>query len=103
MAASKQQFGRNEMKGEYLAIDSEFSHGVDNTQEGWDSLSLLANLGLMDLELKLMVFKVSLDLLAVDVVDIQVGHGENTAPAFIAFGQLKILGGENAVKKGKIV
>jgi len=57
----------------------------------------------MDLELKLVVLEILLHLLAIYFVDIIVRYGENTAPPFIALGELRILGVKNAVHKSEVI
>ena len=91
------------MSGGYLSVDAEFSHGVDDAQECRDSLCLLSNLRFVDLELKAIMLEIFFNLLAIDIVDVQVGYGEDSSPAFIAFGELTVLRVEDSIQEGKVV
>ena len=91
------------MSGGYLSVDAKFSHGVDDAQEGWDSLCLLSNLRFMDLELEAIVLEILFNLLAIDIVDVQVGYGEDSSPAFIAFGELTVLRVEDSIQESKVI
>ena len=88
---------------EYLSENAKFRHGVDNTQECGNSLCLLANLGLVDLEIDLVVFEVLLDLLAIYIIDIQIRDGQDTLPMLVAVGQLRVLRIEDTVEEGEVV
>ena len=91
------------MYGEYLAIDAKLRHGVHNAQESGNRLCLLTNLGLVHFELEPVVLEIFLDLLSIDIEDIEVCHGQDTAPTLVAVGQLGVLWIENAVKEGEVV
>ena len=58
------------------ARPTEFSHRVDDAEKGLHGLGLLADHGLVNLELDVVVVKVVLELLAVDVEDVGVHHGQ---------------------------
>lgn len=88
---------------EYLAIDSKVGHGIHNAQEGGDRLCLLTNLGLVHFELEPVVLKVLFDLLSVHIVDVQVGDGQDSAPMFVALGELRVLRVEDAIEEGEVV
>lgn len=89
--------------GEYLSEDAKFRHGIHNAQECGNGLCLLANLGLVDLKFQIVVLEVLLDLLAIHVVDIEICDGQNTIPAFVAVGQLRVLRVKDTVEEGELV
>ncbi len=91
------------MYGEYLPINAELGHGVDDAQECGDSLCLLSDLGLVDLELETVVLEILFDLLAVDIIDVQVCHCKHSSPALITFGQLTVLRVEDPIEEGEVV
>ena len=57
----------------------------------------------MYLELKAVVFEVSFNFFAVHVVHVQVRDSQDSAPATVAFSQLRVLRIENAIEKGEVV
>lgn len=61
-----------------MRLLTELGHRVNNAEEGLHGLGLLANHGLVDLELNVVVVEVVLELLAVDVEDVGV-HDRQTA------------------------
>ena len=61
-----------------LRLRTELGHRVDNAEQGLNGLCLLANHGLVDLELNVVVVEVVLQLLSVDVEDVGV-HDRQTA------------------------
>lgn len=87
----------------YLAIDAEFSHGVNDAQESRHGLGLLANHGLVNLEIELVVVKVLLNLVTVDIEDVLIHDGEATTPSLVAVGEVGLLGGEDVVDEGEVV
>lgn len=87
----------------YLPIDAELCHRIHDTQKSWDGLGLLSNLCLVNLELQSVVLEVSLNLLAVNVVDVQIRDSQYTSPPLVAFSQLRILGIEDAIEEGKVI
>ena len=68
-----------------------------NAQESRDSLRFLSNFGLVNLEVQPVVFEIPFGLFAVDILYIQVGDSQDSAPVSIAVGQFKVLWIENAV------
>lgn len=49
------------------------------------------------------MFEIGFDLVTVHVVHVQVGDGQHTAPAFVAFGKLRVLWVEYAVEESEVV
>ena len=58
------------------AQPTEFSHRVDDAEKGLHGLGFLADHGLVNLELDVVVVKVVLELLAVDVENVGVHNGQ---------------------------
>jgi hypothetical protein len=86
-----------------LAVDTELVHRVNDAQESVNGLGLLANHGLVDGKLKLVVVKVGLDLISERVEDVGIHDSQHSAPTLVAVGQLAVLGVENAIKELKVV
>ena len=57
----------------------------------------------MHLELEVVVLEIFFNLFTVHVVHIQVRDSQYSAPALVAFSQLRVLRVENAIKKGEVV
>lgn len=89
--------------GEYLANDSKVGHGVDDAQEGRNGFRFFPNLGLVNLELQVVMLKVFLDLISVQIVYVQIGHGQHSAPTLETSGQLGVLGVEDAIEESEVV
>lgn len=60
---------------------TKLGHRVDNAEKSLDRLGLLADHGLVDLELDVVVVKVVLELLAIDVEDVGVHHRQTAVEA----------------------
>lgn len=97
------KLGDMEKNHEYLPIDAELCHGIYDTQESGNSLGLLADLGLVYLELEAVMFKVVFDLVTVYVVHVQIGDSQHTAPAFVAFSKLRVLWVEYTIEESEVV
>lgn len=89
--------------GEYLSIDAEFRHGIDDAQEGWNGLGLFSNLGLVDLQIQIVMLEVLLNLLSIDIEYIHVGNRQDTAPFLVAFCKLTVFDIENSVQESEVV
>lgn len=86
-----------------LAVDTELVHRVNDAQEGVHGLGLLANHGLVDGKLELVVVEVLLDLVSVDIEDVGVHDGQGSAPALVAVGKLAVLGVKDTVHELEVV
>lgn len=87
----------------HLSNDAKFGHRVYNAQKGRNGFCLLSDLGLVELESESIVVEILLHLLSIDIEDIQVHHGENTSPAFIAVSQLGVFNVKNTIEKREII
>ena len=87
----------------YLSVDPKIRHGIHNAEKSWYCLGLLPDFSFVNLKGNPVMLEVSLNLLAIDVIDIQVRHCQNTAPTFIAFGQLGVFDIEDTVQESEIV
>lgn len=87
----------------FFSVDSEFVHGVDNAEKGLDGLGLLADHGLVNGKLELVVVKVLLHLGAVDVKDVGVHDSQSAAPSLVALGELRVLLVEDTIEEGEVV
>ena len=86
-----------------LAVDTELVHRVNDAQEGVNGLGLLANHGLVDGKLELVVVEVLLDLVSVDIEDVGVHDSQDSAPTLVAVGELAVLGAEDTVKELEVI
>ena len=86
-----------------LADDTELGHRVDNAQQCVHGLGLLADHGLVDLQLQLVVVEVLLHLVTVKVVDVQIHDRKSAAPSLVAVGELLVLRVEYAIKECEVV
>lgn len=57
----------------------------------------------MDLKLQPVVLEVSLDLLAIHIVDIHICDGQHSAPMLVAVSQLGVFRVENSIEEGEVV
>ena len=87
----------------YFAINPEFCHRVYYAQEGRNCFGLLANLGLVQFECKIVVLEICFNLLAVDIVNVQICDGQDTAPVLVAVRKLRTVFVENAIKEGEVI
>lgn len=78
-------------------------HCVHNREESRDRLRLLANLGLVDLELDTVMLKILFHLLAINIVDVDIRHGEASLPALVAICEIGVGDVEHAIDKGEVV
>lgn len=81
----------------------EAHHGLYDGKQGWNGLCLLSNLGLVDGQLDAVVLEVIFHLLAVDIVDVDVGYSKTPLPLFVQVGKIGILDVENAIDEGEII
>jgi hypothetical protein len=86
-----------------LAVDTELVHRVNDAQEGVNGLGLLADHGLVDGKLELVVIEVLLDLVSVDIEDVGVHDGQSSAPTLVAVGELAVLGVEDTVEELEVI
>jgi len=87
----------------FFSVNSELVHGVDNTEKGLDGLGFLANHGLVDGKLKLVVVKVLLELSTVNIKDVGIHDGQSAAPSLVALSELRVLLVENTIEEGEVV
>lgn len=90
-------------KNGFLAEYTELVHRINDTQERIHGLGLLADHGLVNLELEIMVVEVFLHLLAIHVEDVGIHDGQGPAPALVAVGQLAIPLLEDTIEEGKVI
>lgn len=86
-----------------LAVDTELVHRVNDAQEGVDRLGLLADHGLVDGKLELVVVEVLLDLVSVNIKDVGIHDCQGSAPTLVAVGQLAVLGVEDTIHELEVV
>ena len=59
---------------EYLSIDTELGHRVNNAKERRNGFGFLSYFRFVDLQLQLVMLEVLFDLLSIDIIDILVRH-----------------------------
>lgn len=90
-------------KNRLLAVDSKLSHRINNAKQGIHALGLLANHGLVNLEVDAMVVKVLLQLITVQVEDVEVHDCQAAVPARVALCQLLVGDVENAIEELEVI
>lgn len=87
----------------HLSEDTEFVHGVDNAQESVNGLGLLANHGLVDVKVDLVMIEVSLHLLTIDVKDVGVHDCKASSPWLITISEVFVAGVEYSIDEREVI
>lgn len=57
----------------------------------------------MNLQFDVVMLEVLLNLFSIDIIHIQIGHGQDPTPGLVTRGKLAILRVENSIKEGEVV